>query len=89
MQALMGGLRELRRAADRIAAADIVHQLRNGVLTAQGALYIVEARLAQGHTDDIEKLLDLADNRLRECRALVARTQRSRFLRRQPAALAA
>ena len=86
---LAGSLRQIRHAAERLSAADVIHQLRNSILTAQGALGLVETRLSQGRNDDIDTLLDLAETRLRECRALVARTQSARFGRRQIAALAA
>ena len=76
LRVLMRDLREVRRAVDRLGAADIVHTLHNAVLTAQGALGLVEARLHQGRTDDVAGLLELADQRLRVCRTLIARRQR-------------
>jgi signal transduction histidine kinase len=85
---LASSLLQVRREADRLGAADVVHELRNGILTIQGALGIVEARLAQGRTDEVDNLLELADTRLRRCRALIARTQRARLVRRLPEMLA-
>jgi len=85
---LAGSVRQLRRQTDTLGAADAIHQLRNSVLIAQGALSIVETRLSQGRDDDIEKLLDLAETRVREGRALVARTRGLR-LGRRPAVLGA
>jgi len=73
LRVLMMDLREVRRAVDRIGAADIVHSLHNAVLTAQGALGLVEARLHQGRTDEVAGLLELAEQRLRGCRTLIAR----------------
>ncbi len=59
------------------------------MLTAQGALNLVERRLVSGYTDEVEMLLDLAEIRLRECRALVARKQCMGLGRRLPARKAA
>ncbi len=75
---LTASLRQLRQETDRMGAADGIHQLRNAVLTAQGALCLAERRLTVGHTDEVAMLLDLAERRLRECRAIVARKQRAR-----------
>jgi hypothetical protein len=73
--ALSASLRQLRHETNRNGSADVVHQLRNSVLMAQGALKLVERRLVSGYADEVEMLLDLAEIRLRECRALVARKQ--------------
>ncbi len=78
---LQGALRQLHRETDRLGAADLLHQLRNAVLTAQGALHLVEQRLRQGRTDELDTLLDLAEARVRESRMLVARIQGRRFQR--------
>ncbi len=86
---LQAGLRQLRRDGDRFGTAATIHPLRNAILTVQGALGLVEARRRQGHADEIELLLDLADTRLREGRALIARTQHVRFAGLQPARRAA
>jgi hypothetical protein len=86
---LQAGLRQLRRDGDRFGTSDTIHTLRNAIGTVQGALGLVEARLTQGHADEIELLLDLADTRLREGRALIARTQHVRFPGLQPARRAA
>jgi hypothetical protein len=86
---LAASLRQLQHDADRLGAADVIHQLRNCVLTAQGALTIAERRLAQGRADDVERLLNLAEARIREGRALVARTRQVRPLVAPAAALAA
>jgi hypothetical protein len=80
---LAASLRQLRLDTDRAGAADLVHQLRNSILTVQGALSLVEARLTKGQDDEIETLLDLAEARLRDGRALIARAQRSRFIGRR------
>src|SRR3712207_5668142 len=81
LRVLMRDLRELRRAVDRLGAADIVHTLHNAVLTAQGALGLVEARLHQGRTDEVAGLLQLAEQRLRACRTVIARRQQPRVVR--------
>lgn len=83
---LSSSLRQLHRDTDLLGAADAVHQLRNAVLTAQSALALVERRIAQGREDEVDSLLDLAERRVREGRALVARTQ---FRRRHPTLKAA
>ena len=82
---LQAGLRQLRRDGDRFGTAATIHPLRNAILTVQGALGLVEARLTQGHADEIALMLDLADTRLREGRALIARTEQVRFARLRPA----
>jgi hypothetical protein len=74
---LNSSLSQLRREADHLGAGDAIHQLRNCILTAQGALGLVESRLAKGRSDEVEKLLELAETRLREARSLVARRRRS------------
>ena len=79
MRLLNSGLTQLRMQADRRGSSDIIHHLRNCVLTAQGALKLVEARLDRGDGDEVEMLLDLADSRLREGRALIVRSQRGRW----------
>ena len=81
---LRAGLRHLRSDADRLGAADVVHQLMNCVMTAQGALHIVDTRLAEGRDEELEELLNLAEGRVREGRALVTRVQMARFPARQP-----
>jgi hypothetical protein len=86
---LASSLRQVRGEGDRLGAADAIHQLRNCILTAQGALGLVEARLAQGRDDEIEKLLDLAESRLREARALIVQTSRRRLCPARPMTLAA
>jgi hypothetical protein len=86
---LRAGLRNLRSEADRVGAADIVHQLRNCVMTAQGALHVVEARLTQGRNDELDELLDLAERRMHEARALIARSRLARFPSRRPVLAAA
>ncbi len=86
---LRAGIRSLRIEADRAGAADLVHQLRNCVMTAQGALQLAEARLTQGRNDELDELLDLAERRMQEARALVARAQLARFPRRRPVLAAA
>ena len=73
LRMLQTDLRAVRRAVERVGAADSVHTFHNGVLTAQGALSLVEARLNQGRTDHVAGLLELAEQRLRCCRALMAR----------------
>ncbi len=86
---LANSLAQIRRESDLLGAADVIHQLRNCVLTCQGALGLIESRLAQGRSDEIEKLLDLAEMRLREARALVARTHRTRWIPARTSALVA
>jgi hypothetical protein len=70
---LMDGLRQFRYQAERSGRGDQVHQLRNTVATVQGALGLVEQRLTRGDEPELELLLDLAETRLREGRALLAR----------------
>ncbi len=69
-------LRQFRIDADRAGRADTVHALRNTVLTASGALRLAEDHLRRGQSTDIEVLLDIAESRLREGRALIARARR-------------
>jgi len=76
---LTASLRQLRSEVDRLGAADTIHSLRNHLMAAQGALGLVEARLAQGRGDQVEALFELAETRLRAGRALVARAQHARF----------
>ena len=72
LRVLLQDLREVRRSVDRLGAGDSVHTLHNAVLTAQGALSLVEARLSHGRTDEVARLLELAEQRLRACRMLIA-----------------
>ncbi len=81
LRVLTDDLRQVRRAVDRVGAADVVHTLNNAVLTVHGALGLVEARLAQGRNDDVAGLLEMAERRLRECRALVVRRRRPGLVR--------
>ncbi len=69
-------LRQFRIEADRAGRADTVHALRNTVQTASGALRLVEHHLRHGQSTDIEVLLDIAETRLREGRAMIARARR-------------
>ena len=82
---LQAGLRQLRRDGDLFGTSATIHNLRNDIVTVQGALGLVEARLRQGHADELEMLLDLAETRLREGRALIARTLQVRFASLRPA----
>ena len=75
---LAAELRRFRVDADTVGAASTIHRLRNSALTVQGALGLIETRLAQGQAEEIDALLDLAEARLREGRALLARTRRVR-----------
>ena len=70
---LKDGLRQFRYQAERSGRGDQVHQLRNTVAIVQGALGLVEQRLTQGDEPELELLLNLAETRLREGRALLAR----------------
>lgn len=81
--------RNLRSEADRLGAADVVHDVHNCVMTAQGALHIADARLADGRADDLDELLDLAERRMREAHALIARSRLARFPMRRPTLAAA
>jgi hypothetical protein len=72
---LLQDLRDLRRASDRLGAGDLVHSLYNAIQTAHTALSVVETRLGQGRTDEVERLLFLADQRLRGGRRLIAQRQ--------------
>ncbi len=72
---LRADLRQLYRQSDLVGRADQIHQLRNCILTAQGALGLVDAGLRQDEGAEIVMLLDLAATRLREGRALVARSR--------------
>ncbi len=83
---LTASLRQVRHQTDRLGSADVIHELRNSVLTAQGALSLVEKRLTAGYGHEVDMLLDLAETRLRECRALVARKQ-CRKLKAYPTAV--
>lgn len=71
---LATGLRQLRRDAERLGAGDTLHRLRNSVLTVEGALKLADARLIQGSDVEVERLLELAEIRIREGRALIARS---------------
>lgn len=83
-KALRDGVLALRIASDRMASADTIHHLRNCVQTAHGALSLAEAHLKAGKTDDLELLLNLAESRMREGRALIVRTQQLRFHAERP-----
>src|SRR5919199_6522417 len=72
LRVLLQDLRDLRRASDRLGAGDLVHALYNTIQTAHTALSLVETRLRQGRTDEVERLLSLADQRLRGGRMLIA-----------------
>ena len=82
---LLAGLRQLRRDGDLLATSATIHTLRNSILTAEGALRLAEARLPRGETDETEMLLDLAEARLRDGRALLARTRQAHSRFRRPA----
>ncbi len=86
---LLASLRQLRRDGDLFATSATIHALRNSILTAEGALRLAEARLLRGESEETEMLLDLAEARLREGRALLARTRQARFPSRRPALRAA
>ena len=75
LRVLLQDLRDLRRASDRLGAGDLVHALYNTIQTAHTALSLVETRLRQGRTDEVERLLSLAEQRLRGGRMLIARRQ--------------
>ena len=81
---LLTGLRQLRRDGDLFATSATIHRLRNCILTAQGALRLVEARLGRGQTEETQMLLELAETRLREGRALLARSRQPRRGDRRP-----
>ncbi|GEM_PF-5856776 len=76
---LRSDLRQLKVAADQHAAGDTIHALRNSLATAQAALSLIELRYANGVTDEDQELLDLAEQRLQDARALLARTRQARF----------
>ena len=82
-------LRQFRVDAEHIGAGDTVHQLRNAVLIIQGALGLVETRVAQGQDTGVEALLDMAETRLREGRALIVRAHQGRHVRREAGRVAA
>ena len=50
--------------AERLGTGDTVHQLRNAVWIIQGALGLVETRVAQGQDTGIAARLELAESRL-------------------------
>ena len=70
---------QLRRQTDLNGTGATIHQLRNHVGAAEGALRMGEARLRQDTPQDLELLLDLARLSLRDGRALIARLQQGRF----------
>ena len=72
LRVLRQELRDLRRASDRLGAGDRVHALANAIQTAQAALGVVEGRLRQGRTEEVARLLALAEERVREGRRLIA-----------------
>jgi hypothetical protein len=72
LRVLLQELRDLRRASDRLGAGDRVHALANAIQTAQAALGVVEGRLRQGRTEEVARLLALAEQRVREGRRLIA-----------------
>ncbi len=72
---LASSLRRLRIDAELAGNGASIHQLRNAVMTAQGALGLVETRLSEGRGADVETLLELAETRLREGRRLLTRTR--------------
>lgn len=72
-------LRQFRHDADRVGRADTVHALRNAVLTVEGALRLAQAHLHAGGSVDVDTLLNLAETRLREGRALIALSRRPFF----------
>ena len=76
---LKHNLLQVRRSVEWAGAGDVVHGLWNAVLVAQGALRLVETRLTQNDADDVDELLALAENRLRACRAAIARKVRPRL----------
>ena len=86
---LLASLRQLRRDGDLFATSATIHALRNSILTAEGALRLAEARLLRRESEETEMLLDLADARLREGRALLARTRQAHSRFRRPALSAA
>ena len=76
---LRSDLRQLKVAADQHAGGDTIHALRNSLATAQGALSLLALRHANGVTDEDQELLDLAERRLQDARALLAQTRQARF----------
>lgn len=76
---LRSDLRQLKVAADQHAAGDTIHALRNSLATAQGALSLIELRQANGVVGENQDLLDLAERRLQDVRALLARSRQARF----------
>jgi hypothetical protein len=86
-RSLAANLRQLRRDAERFASAATIHCLSNDVLTIEAALHVVEKRLGQGPSDEVEQLLDLAESRLSEGRLLLV-WPRKRYLTRACIAMA-
>ena len=76
LRVLLQELRDLRRASDRLGAGDRVHALANAIQTAQAALGLAEGRLRQGRTEEVARLLALAEERMREGRRLIAGRRR-------------
>ena len=86
---LAAELSRLRVESHQVGAADTIHSLINTVSTVQGALGLVETRLTEGRDDDVERLLDLAEMRIRQGRSLVVQARRRRFHYRRSATAAA
>ena len=84
---LRADLRQVRLKAERRANGATIHLLSNYVLTIQAAIRLIDARREQGPGEEIEMLLELAERRLQECRALLARARQQHYTRRRIAIL--
>ncbi len=71
---LQASLRQVRRHGQYLGSGATVHLFVNQISTAYGALRLAEARCAAERHDDLETLLDLAEDALRAARVLASGT---------------
>jgi hypothetical protein len=70
---LHASLRQVRRAAQLAGSGATVHLLANLIATANSTLFLVQARASWASDEQIEDLLQLADECLRQAQILIAR----------------
>ncbi len=77
---LWAELRQLRIQADLYGSGDTIHDLRSYVANATTALTLVEQRMANRHgTLPLEELLEIAQQSLRDMRAMIIQIRARRF----------
>jgi hypothetical protein len=68
-------LRQVRRRTDMSSTGATIHRLRNHVASAQCGLGMVDAKLQDGNVADLDRILTMVQDSLRQARALIAQTR--------------